>query len=263
MKKSVFQLFILKIFRYILVLVVYKSNAPICLVTHSYSGFYFEYLFMGMEKNKQKQLQNLELPLYELSIDGNELYKVDQISLVNECAIMKDFLYFKNESEIKTNQLFKFKTANEEKRLIYGPAMISNLPIYRSPNIYNPDGYYVYYTTETVEKVAHKFMKEQMLTNFNIQHSKEKNNAGVQLVESWVTKDKFSQLGMEYDAGTWIVGLYVADDNTWDNYVKTGIVAGLSVEILSELIPAQFSKQDNLTGVLPKIIDLLKNEGYL
>lgn len=108
-------------------------------------------------------------------------------------------------------QLFQFHTANEEKRLFYGAAMIADLPIFRKADRSNPDGYYVYNSNDAVVKVAHKFIKENLLTAFNIQHSTEKINAGVQLVESLVPNSKFNEFGMEFDAGTWAIGLNVND----------------------------------------------------
>lgn len=214
-----------------------------------------------MEKNIK--LKQLNLPLYELVIDGSELYKVSQISLVDEPAIQSDFIFFNDETKKRTENLFHFKTANEERRLIYGAAMIADLPIFRNPNKSNPDGFYVYYSKDTVEKVAHKFLKENLMSAFNIQHSAEKNNAGVQLVESWVTKSKFSEFGMEFDAGTWIIGLYVNDDKTWNQYVKTGKVAGLSIEVFANYIPVMFSNEIHSVDLLQQITELLKSEGYI
>jgi hypothetical protein len=68
-----------------------------------------------MEKTKK-------IPLVYLTIDDDDESGVDFVSLVDEPAIERDFMAF---SKIK--EPYKFKIENQEKRIITGPFMISNL----------------------------------------------------------------------------------------------------------------------------------------
>ena len=63
----------------------------------------------------------------ELVIDeSQEFFAIDAISIVSDPAIESEFIALKNQK-----QKIQFKQVNEEKRLLIGPALIPDLPIYR------------------------------------------------------------------------------------------------------------------------------------
>jgi hypothetical protein len=115
-----------------------------------------------------------------------------------------------------------------EKRMLYGPALIPNQPIVRYDG--NNEKYFITYSKETIEQTAQEFLKRNMHHNHTIQHEMPVNNLTV--VESWVTTgahDKSMNYGFELPEGTWMIGVKVDDDKTWQA-VKNGEVKGFSIE---------------------------------
>ena len=144
------------------------------------------------------------------------------VSLVSEPAIMVDFVALS-----KANLLLA-RVEDGEKRMLYGPALIPNQPIVRYDG--NNEKYYITYSKETIEQTAQEFLKRNMHHNHTIQHEMPVNNLTV--VESWVTTgahDKSMNYGFELPEGTWMIGVKVDDDNTWQA-VKNGEVKGFSIE---------------------------------
>ena len=184
-----------------------------------------------------------EYELYELVLKDEE-DSVFALSLVSEPAIMQDFIFFNAEGK----QVIKFATANEDKHLIVGPILIPDIKILRLKE----DGvtpYYVTFTKETVEKIAQKYIKDNNANNITLEHMKSVNN--VSLVESWIVEssiyDKSKAYGLTVKPGTWM-GVFSLENNKelWNDYVKTGLVKGISLEGLftHELIKASKVKFD-------------------
>jgi hypothetical protein len=144
------------------------------------------------------------------------------VSLVSEPAIMVDFVALS-----KANLLLA-RVEDGEKRMLYGPALIPNQPIVRYDG--NNEKYYITYSKETIEQTAQEFLKRNMHHNHTIQHEMPVNNLTV--VESWVTTgahDKSMNYGFELPEGTWMIGVKVDDEATWQA-VKNGEVKGFSIE---------------------------------
>ena len=144
------------------------------------------------------------------------------VSLVSEPAIMVDFVALS-----KANLLLA-RVEDGEKRMLYGPALIPNQPIIR----YDGNGYkyFITYSKDTIEQTAQEFLKRNMHHNHTIKHEMPVNNLTV--VESWVTTgahDKSMNYGFELPEGTWMIGVKVDDDKTWQA-VKNGEVKGFSIE---------------------------------
>jgi len=118
---------------------------------------------------------------------------------------------------------------NDERRMLYGPALIPDKEILRYDEKGEP--YYVYFEKETVQKVAHQFFKKNLQHTTNLQH--EIPVTGVTVVESWLKEgknDKSIQLGLpELPDGTWFIGTKVDEEHVW-NDVKEGKIKGYSIE---------------------------------
>lgn len=147
----------------------------------------------------------------ELFINNIDDFKV---SLVDEPAIEQDFLAFSKE---------KLYFANEEKHIIVGPVMIPEMRIARLDE--NKKPYYVYFTKETIEKIAHSFIREGRLDEFNLQHNSD--TGKVHIVESWLTDGKDSRF--DVPEGTWMIAAKVEDPDIWDS-IKAGKFNGFSLE---------------------------------
>jgi hypothetical protein len=107
----------------------------------------------------------------------------------------------------------------------------------------------VTFTKETVEKIAQKYIKDNNANNITLEHAQSVNN--VSLVESWIVEssvyDKSKAYGLTVKPGTWM-GVFSLENNKelWNDYVKTGLVKGISLEGLftHELIKASKVKFD-------------------
>ena len=167
----------------------------------------------------------MELPLYELFIDDEDESGVDFIALVDDPAIKKGWQAFSSVSSMT------FK-ADTEKRIISGAAMIANLPILRRKK----DGseYYVMFKKETIKSIVEKFFRNQYSNNFNLMHQKNILAEGVYLIESMLIDSERgikTPLGFdELSEGSWFISCKVDNDKVWEDYIKTGVFSGFSVE---------------------------------
>jgi len=122
----------------------------------------------------------------------------------------------------------------EEQQVVAGPLMIPNKLIYRF-DMENGE-YYVYFSEETIKKIAYKWMEKKYTDSANIEHDMSDPLSDVYVVESWLVsdpdRDKSSiySNGEKYPKGTWYGMMKIKNKEIWDNYVKTGKVKGFSVE---------------------------------
>jgi hypothetical protein len=163
--------------------------------------------------------------LYELVLEDEE-DGVFATSFVDSPAIERDFVFFGKE--------IHFQAVNDEKMLVAGPLLIPNKKILRLDGLGN--SYYVYFTPETIEKIARRFMKNKYNDSVTVEHDKKVN--GINLTESWLvemsSKDKSNIYGYTLPKGTWF-GVYDVSGNpkVWEE-VKKGIFKGFSIEGLFE-----------------------------
>jgi len=120
-----------------------------------------------------------------------------------------------------------------EKQLIAGPLMIPRKLIYRYDD--KNGEYYVYFTEETIEKIAYKYLMNKYQDNTNLEHSEDIKLSDVVLVESWLVQDpekdkSYALTGEKYSKGTWFGIMKVKNSSVWKEWVKTGRVKGFSVE---------------------------------
>ena len=185
--------------------------------------------------------------LVELVIDEkDELSGVDAISVVESPAIESNFVALKSE-EIKLAQV------DTEKRILMGPVLIPEKPIYRRDGDYE---YYIYFSKDTVNKASQLFFKKGNQNNWTLEHNKE--IKGLTVVESWIVedtqKDKSSIYNLSVPVGTWMASVKVEDDTIWNDFVKTGKVKGFSLEgfFADKYDKKELSKQ-------PSVIEQIKN----
>jgi len=126
------------------------------------------------------------------------------------------------------NQEFKLAELDKEKKLLLGPALIPNKPIYRKSG---EKEYYIYFSRNTVRKASELFLKRAKQHRSTLEHELPLN--GLTVVESWIVEgeqDKTRLYDMEVPIGTWMVSMKVENDDVWENYIKTGKVKGFSIE---------------------------------
>jgi hypothetical protein len=174
--------------------------------------------------------------------------ELKRISLVSEPAIEQDFMLFNNID-------LSFKTLDEERKVVIGCAMRPDINIPRKDD--NGELYWGFFSKDTVRKAAELFFKKNSnANNTNLEHQFEVD--GVYVFESWIVEDpemdKAKALGFsDVKEGDWWVSMKIENENIWNNYLKTGLVKGFSVEIRA--------KEEAAT--LSKIIDIIDSEESL
>jgi hypothetical protein len=128
----------------------------------------------------------------------------------------------------------QFSQINKEKQLIAGPLMIPRKLISRF-NEFTEERFYVYFTEETIEKIAYKYLMNKYQDQTNLEHSEDIKLKDVILVESWLVEDpekdkSYFLTGKKYPKGTWFGIMKVLNKTVWKEWIKTGRVKGFSVE---------------------------------
>ena len=161
--------------------------------------------------------------IVELILDDDQMAEgISAISIVESPAIESNFIALKNHA-------VQFATVDTDKRILMGPALIPNKPIYR-----NQEGeeFYVYFSKATIEKASQLYLKNGNQSKATLEHEISIN--GLTLVESWLkideNHDKSAAYGLNDPVGTWYVAMKVDNAEIWDEYVKTGKVKGFSIE---------------------------------
>jgi len=164
------------------------------------------------------------MKLYELLIDEeNEFSGVNAVSIVENPAIQSDFIALADQKPVLLAR------TNEDKRILMGAALIPDKPIYR-----NIDGeeFYIYFSKETIAKVAEKFYKDSNQKNATLEHQQP--IEGMTIFESWLVEDeqfdKSRKYGLNVPIGTWMISMKVDDEKIWQEYVKDDKVFGFSIE---------------------------------
>jgi hypothetical protein len=185
--------------------------------------------------------------IIELILDeDSKMSGIDAISIVESPAIESNFIALNSHK-------VEFKSLDAEKRILFGPALIPNKPIYR-----NQDGeeFYVYFSKATIEKASQLYLKKGNQSNATLEHDGKIN--GLTLVESWIKidaeKDKSVAFGMNDPVGTWYVSMKVDNDEIWNEFVKTGKVKGFSIEGFFADKSTTMSKEEMVVNQIKQIL---------
>lgn len=165
------------------------------------------------------------MQVIELILDEQKLGNgIDAISIVSSPAIESNFIALKNHR-------VQFATVDQEKRILMGPALIPNKPIERIDEK-SKESFYIYFSKKTVRRASELYLAMGNQNNATLEH--QLRLKGLYLVESWVKedmeKDKSAFYGLNDPVGTWMVSMKVENDQVWNDYVKTGLVKGFSIE---------------------------------
>lgn len=193
------------------------------------------------------------MKLFELIIEDEFFDGIKAISLVEEPAIEHDFVWFDKET-------IQFQRVDKEKRLVVGPLLIPNKKILRIDGEGQP--YNVYFSPETIERLAQNYLKQGNQGEATIEHKNEKVK-GVTLVESWIKSsklDKSNSYGLNLPVGTWMGIMKIDNDKIWNDYVKSGETKGFSIEGIFEHKLIEAKKITKLDEILEKEAEYLLNE---
>lgn len=134
-----------------------------------------------------------------------------------------------NHSRTDRGYKMSFQFADEDQRIIVGPAMVPQQLIPRRDALGNI--FHVYFTKETIKKIAEKFLRENKHNNTDVNHDDDVtvNNT---LLESWIVEDpkfdKSAKYGYNLPEGAWMVSYKINDEDTWQK-IKDGTLRGFSV----------------------------------
>lgn len=203
-----------------------------------------------MEKKTNK------LPVYEMYIDEKDINNEDAgvftVSLVDKPAIIAEYMVFN-----ETGTHFKFQATDAEQRIVTGAVMIPGMPIYRNDEAHGE--FYVVASKETINYAAMGFMKQGLTKSVNMMHEASLIPEGVFIFESWVIDSKRGTqepVGFKKcPEGTWFMSMKIDNTEVWDEFIKTGILRGFSIEGSFKL-----REQPSVdAGVLAALEELLGN----
>lgn len=122
-----------------------------------------------------------------------------------------------------------FAFSDDDEMIVTGPAMVPDHLILRKDE--NGVPFHVFFSKDTVKKIAQKFFEYNNQNNTDINHDDDitTNNT---LLESWIVDDpemdKSKAMGFEVPEGTWMASYKINNEATWKE-IKAGNLRGFSV----------------------------------
>jgi hypothetical protein len=181
----------------------------------------------------------MELQVYRAQIDPNinSDLEVNYIGLVDRPAIERNFQAFKAQQQRAAFVL------NDEKRIISGPAMIADMPLYRKDEQLGE--YYVVFDKPAIQTIVEKFSAKGYLKNFNLFHDQQQQVSDVTIFNSFVSDKDLGVAPLtgfeDVNDGSWFISAKVNNPTVWDA-VKAGTIKGFSVEGLFNYVPVKKQK---------------------
>lgn len=185
------------------------------------------------------------LPVFQLVINEGENsdIEVQAMALVDKPAIERNFLAF------ASNKVC-FTTVPDQ-HIVFGPAMIPDTLIYRRDD---QGEYNVFFSKDTIEKIALKFFKKGYEKNVNLFHDQSLATDSVTIFQSFISNQAMGISPMkgyeDLPDGTWFIGAKIEDEKIWQ-MVTSGQIKGFSVEGI-------FSYQKKQQPVASKLIEQLR-----
>ena len=189
-----------------------------------------------------------ELPIIKLTIDPNDTETgVEVVALVDSPAIQMNWQAFNGQTPRQT-----FAVQDEEKRIVSGPLMVADLPIYRR----DEDGreYYVVFDADTIRAIVYKYFKNGRNTGANLMH--ETSVEGVYQFESWITSES-KPVPQGFDPlpeGSWFGSFKVDNDEVWAT-IKDGTFKGFSVEGMFKDGPTKTEDETIIEEIIKQITE--------
>lgn len=197
----------------------------------------------------------MNLPIYKIKIDmDDELTGLSAVSLVDYPAVEKNFLLFD-----KQKMLF---TANDEKQIISGIALLADTPIYRR-NQYGE--FYVVFEKDTIRQLVEKYSKQGLFNSVNLMHQQDAFVDSVYLIESLIIDKNRGICPTEFSDcpdGSWYVSYYVDNKALWDEIKKGEWFNGFSVEISANL-EMKSNKENNNMNKFFKLAKMILKLGEI
>lgn len=187
------------------------------------------------------------MKVYEAVFNEKAMEGVYALSVVENPAMEDMFIALSEEDK---QERIELATIDEEKRLLLGAALIPNKKIYRKVDEHE---FFITFSEQTIEKLAHNFSKNQNNNNSSLEHEVALN--GMSVVENWIVEDtktdKSALYGKQYDKGTWVTMMKVDNNEIWEK-VKSGEIKGFSIDALLGLQEINFKTEINMNEEVKK-----------
>ena len=190
----------------------------------------------------------MELPIYRFVVPEDD----DEIGV--NCVALVDYPAIELGWQAFNDKKLTF-TADKEKRIISGPLMVAELPIYR---VDQTGEYYGIFTATDIFNIVKKFFRNNNTAQVNMMHDSNLMLKGVYMIESFlIDKNRgiYSPAGYNLTEGSWFGSFKVDNDEVWDDYVKTGKFKGFSVEGMFKTVKID----DKPKSAMEEIIEVVKN----
>lgn len=186
------------------------------------------------------------LPLFEVVFD-EEQSVFNNVAFVTAPAIEENFIQLSKQDD----ESIKL-SIDEEKRIVSGPALIPDLPIYRDQG---GRKFYITWTAETIKQMAVNFFEHSRQNAGNVEHQVPVN--GITYFESYIIDKERGICPKEFEDlpnGTWMLSAKVNNDEVWE-MVKNGTLTGFSIDASN----VQF-KEEKVIDTLEDFLEYLNND---
>ena len=185
------------------------------------------------------------LPLFEV-VFSDEDSVFNSVAFVTAPAIEENFIRLskQEDNEVKLS-------VDDEKRIVSGPALIPDMPIYRDQG---GRKFYITWTAETIKQMAISFFRNSRQNAGNVEHQVPVN--GITYFESYIIDKERGICPKEYENlpdGTWMLSAKVTNDEVW-GLVKEGSLTGFSIDVSN----VQF-KEEKEIDTLEELLEYLNN----
>ena len=174
------------------------------------------------------------MKIFKVTMDDLPGWGLQAISLVDFPAVERNFIHFKDEAPRQV-----LMSADEEKRIITGVALLADTPIYRRNDELGE--YYIVFEADVIRRMVEKYSRDGLLNVITIQHEAETYAVDkCVMVESYFTDKERGITPLEFadvPDGSWIVSFKVTDPELWakikESHGEKGGLNGFSVECIS------------------------------
>ena len=164
----------------------------------------------------------MDLPIYELTMNSGE-DGLTCIGLVDDPAIEQNWIMMANHKPIQF-------TADKQKQILFGPAMIPDLPVYRRDS---GGEYYIVFSKKTIEEMVEKWSRDGLTNVVNLMHDHDLFTDQCTLVEMFTKNASRGLNPTAYEDlpdGTLFVA-YKVQKPLWDMIVSGDVdLKGFSIE---------------------------------
>lgn len=183
------------------------------------------------------------LPLFEVVFD-DEQSVFNNVAFVTAPAIEEGFVQLSKQEDESVKL-----SVDVEKRIVCGPALIPDMPIYRDQG---GRKFYITWTTDTIKQMAINFFQHSRQNAGNVEHQMPVN--GITFFESYIIDKERGINPKEFETlpnGTWMLSAKVTNNEVWE-MVKDGTLTGFSIDASN----VQF-REDKVIETLEEFIEFL------